>query len=164
MKISASEDIAAPAEEVFAALTDFDRFERMALRRGARLSRLDALEGPGAGMVWRIEFTFRGRERRARTELAEYEPPGRLRYDSHVGGFSSVTEIEVMALSPRRSRLRLSIESHASSVPARLFLQSLRLAKPALRRRLQKRLGQLGRRIDGLPGALPDQPRRGSAG
>ena len=61
MKFSAREDIAAPIEQVFASLCDFEGFERQAMRRGAEVQRVDPLTQPGVGMKWQVSFNMRGR-------------------------------------------------------------------------------------------------------
>jgi hypothetical protein len=56
--------------------------------------------------------------------------------------------MEVIALSPRRSRLRVALTVRPKTLAARLFLNTLRLAKRRVQGRLDKRLGQLGARIE----------------
>jgi hypothetical protein len=47
MRITVREDMALPAGQVFAAVTDTGGFERRALRRGAEVRRLDGLPALG---------------------------------------------------------------------------------------------------------------------
>ena len=58
MKLTTRQDIEAPLDFVYARLTDFDHFERMAMRRGAEIERTDRLKTPGIGMAWRLKFVL----------------------------------------------------------------------------------------------------------
>ena len=51
MKFSTREDIEAPIEHVWAQISNFDAFERQALRRGAEIARSDSQGAPG--LTWR---------------------------------------------------------------------------------------------------------------
>ena len=58
-----------------------------------------------------------------------------------------VVQIEVMVLSPRRSRLRTDLEIKPKTLAARLFVNTMRLAKGRVQARFEKGLTQLGARI-----------------
>lgn len=139
MRFKSRKDIDAPIEVVFQRLTDFDQFERQALRRGAAVKRLSA--GPIApGLAWDIAFTFRGKERRLRAELSEIEQPNFLSVDSQSSGIAGLTRLELVPLSPSRTRLSVTIDLSAKSLSSRLVLQSLKLARGSLEQRLDKRV------------------------
>ena len=53
MKFSSRDDINIPLSDVFTDVTDFATLERLAVRRGATVTRLDDLEVPGEGSQWR---------------------------------------------------------------------------------------------------------------
>ncbi len=148
MKFSTREDIAAPIERVFDALSDFPRFEREILRRGASVSRIDTLERPGPGMCWISRFTFRGKPREVRSELAEYHPSESLRLLSRVDGLEGVMSVALVQLSPRQTRMFLDLELKPATLSARLFLQSLRLAKATLTRRFKSGTQDFARHIE----------------
>ena len=66
--LSTQEDISAPASFVFARLTDYDNLERLALRRGAKVTRGGQI---GVGPTWSAEFSLRGKDRKPKGTLVE---------------------------------------------------------------------------------------------
>jgi hypothetical protein len=52
-----------------------------------------------------------------------------------------------MVLSPRRSRVRIDLEVKPKTLAARLFINTLRLAKGRVQARFERSLGNLGARI-----------------
>ena len=71
MKFSAQEDIEAPIDRVFAHVSNFEAFERNAIRRGAEIERESASMQPTLGMAWKVRFEFRGRARKVKVKLSE---------------------------------------------------------------------------------------------
>jgi len=140
MQFSAKQDIEAPIEAVFAAVTDFDGFTTQALRRGAEVKRLDDLMGPCAGMTWQIGFDFRGKRRDMRIELLEVIQPSELKLCSATSGLDGHMTLELVALSRHRTRLGIEVELAPKTLSARLLTQSLKLARGSLSKRLRKRL------------------------
>ncbi|KPP88428.1 MAG: Polyketide cyclase / dehydrase and lipid transport [Rhodobacteraceae bacterium HLUCCO07] len=142
MIFTTKEDIEVPREHVFAAVSDFDRFERQALRRGAEISRLDVQTEPGLGMMWHIAFRFRGKRREIQIELVEYDPPNRMVFESRSPNVDGQMIVDLVALSPHRTRLRLEIELRPTTLAARLLVQSMKLAKGNLNKRFKIRVAE----------------------
>ena len=140
MKLSAREDIDAPAEKVFLAVTDFENFERLLLRRGADVERLIDKTPAAVGMKWAITGSFRGKRRRAEVEIAELNSPRSMVCDSKVGGVDGTVEVELTELSPRKTRLIVKLDLKPTTLSARLLVQSLKFAKASLKKRFQRRL------------------------
>lgn len=149
MKFSTREDIEAPIEHVYAEVTDFATYERQAMRRGSDVRRRNPQTPVGVGTIWDIAFSFRGRDRKMTAEVTRLEPPQTLRVDMVSSGIDAVTMIELVALSPKRTRLAVSIEMSAKSLSARLLLQSLKLAKSNLTNRFKKRVGIFAQDVEG---------------
>ena len=141
MNFSAKQDIEAPIAHVFAAVSDFDGFTRQALRRGADVTRLDALEGPCAGMAWKAIFSFRGKERTMRIELLDVDVPNSLTAKSSTKGLEVVLVLQLVAMSKERTRMSIDLELVPQTLAARLLVQSLKLARGNVSKRLKKRLG-----------------------
>lgn len=140
MQFKASEDIEAPIDYVFSQVSDFERFERTALRRGADVVRTDALKETGVGMSWQAQFVFRGKTREMQGKLTTYDPPNALKFDSRVGGLEVVVTVELVALSRARTRLAVMSVLKPHNIPARLLYQSLKLVKTNLTKRMTTRL------------------------
>lgn len=147
MKFSAREDIEVPIEAVFDRISDVDVFERQALRYGAEVERRKSRDG-APGPAWRIKFKFRGRERKVMTERVVLEPPTLQVFDFTAAGLAGQTRIELVPLSPKRTRLAVGIEVTANTLTARLLLQSLRLAKSNLNARFKTRVHEQAQSIE----------------
>ncbi len=141
MELKASEDIEAPQEQVFAALSDFDMIERQALRRGVDIMRTG--DGPGVGMAWRAKFTFRGKKREAEVRLVSFDTPERMVFHSVSGGLEMELEIDVVALSRNRTRINIVTVMHPKTLSARLLVQSLKLAKGGVEKRFRRKMAEL---------------------
>lgn len=143
MKFSTNEDIGAPIEEVFAAVSDLEFYERAAIRRGAEITRTSAHEAPEPGMTWKARFLYRNRQREMRVELVELSPPQAICFESQSGGLQTMLDIELVALAKSRTRLSVGLELRPLNLPARLLVQSLKLAKGNLQKRFKKRVADL---------------------
>lgn len=148
MKFSTRQDIDAPVEAVFAAASDFPRFERQARRRGVEVNRLDNAPGPAPGMRWAARFTFRSKERKLRAELVRMEVLQMLALHATSGGLEAAFDVEFIALSRRRTRVKVGLQMVPKSLQARLLIQSLKFAKGNLDRRFAERVAQFAREVE----------------
>ncbi|MBV0913217.1 SRPBCC family protein [Anianabacter salinae] len=140
MKFSVREDVDAPIADVFAMATDFDRFERQAMRRGIEVRRTDAAGMPGLGSEWLLLAKFRGKDRKIKARIEEFDRPNGLRILSGSGGIDGAIDAEFLPLSPRRTRVSFAVDLTASTLSGRLLLQSLKFARGTIQRRLEARI------------------------
>ncbi|WP_422075181.1 SRPBCC family protein [Tranquillimonas rosea] len=147
MKFSTRTDVEAPHDFVFASVSDFEYFERQALRRGVKLRRTDGFGARGQGVAWTGEFTYRGRQREAEAQVAQFDPGTFYTIEGTTGGLEVTYRVEVIALSRRRSRLMMSIDLRPQTLSARLLVQSLKLAKGNLSRRFETRVAEYGAKL-----------------
>lgn len=138
MKLSTRRDVEVPIEQVFAGITNFNHFEKRALRRGAQVERTDPATGPGLGSTWEMSFNYRGRQRNVVAEVMRFEAPDTLDIASKTGGLDARFEIMLVQLSPRKTRMIVGIDMVPSTLSARLFVQSLKLAKSAITKRFKR--------------------------
>ena len=144
MKLPAREDIDAPIADVFANLLDFDGFERAALRRGADVLRRDADGQPR----WDISFTYRHRLRKISVTLARQDAPHVLDFGIRSPNIDAQFLIELVALGASRTRMNCTLEVKPRSLAARIFLQSLRLARSRVLKRYRLRIAQLAAMVE----------------
>jgi uncharacterized protein YndB with AHSA1/START domain len=148
MHLSSRTDIEAPLDSVFKALSDFEGWERAAMRRGADVSRIDKLRTPGVGMGWHVVFRFRGKERALDIHLTAQEPDAKLAFAGKGRMFEGDLSVELVSLAPKRTRMVLHTQARPLTIAARLFLQSLKLAKGRVQGKLNKRMEVLARDIE----------------
>jgi carbon monoxide dehydrogenase subunit G len=148
MKLSGRTDIGAPVAFVYAALSDFEGWERSAMRRGADVNRTDKLRVPGVGMTWQARFAWRGRERQLQVRLTKLEPQNGLTLDFDGPSVEGTLNIELVELAAKRTRMLMQVEAKPRTLAARLFVQSLRLAKGRVQRRYDARLTSIARDIE----------------
>jgi len=145
MKFVSKEDIEAPIAEVFAVLSEFESFERSAIRRGIEVNRMGDVAAPASGLAWDVQFSFRGKSRDIHLVLAEFEPVTGLSLSADGGGIEGDMKVELMALSPRRTRLVVSLELTPKTLSGRLLVQSLKLAKSKLNKRFKIRVADFAK-------------------
>lgn len=148
MKLTSRQDIEVPAAFVFAALKDFESWERAALRRGADVVRMDKLSGVVPGLSWRIKFAYRGKERRLTLQLTNLSEPVSMGFSGNGTSLDGVASIDLMELAARRTRLIIMLDLRPRTIGARLIMQSMRLAKTRLNRRFSDRVAQLCAEIE----------------
>jgi hypothetical protein len=148
MKFSSREDIEAPIDTVFEMLSDFEGFERSALRRGAEVQRMDDLTEPGVGMMWEAKFDMRGKRREIQIVSALYDRPSDMSFEVTSPGMAGTFDVELIALSRQRTRMNVALELRPQNLSARLLVQSLKLAKSTLTKRFKLRVAEYTRDME----------------
>ena len=148
MKLAAKYDVEAPAAFVFAQLTDFDGWERAAMRRGADVMRTDTQPKPGPGMAWAAQFPYGGKERHAAITLDAMTPTSHLALTATSKLIDGVMGIDVLDLAAKRTRVEVRLEIKPKTIAARIYVQSLRLARSRVERNFAQRIAQLAVEIE----------------
>ncbi len=149
MQFQIHEDIDAELQDVYEVITDFDTIERSALRRGIEARRLSPAAPVGQGTEWRVKFGFRGTAREASITMVALDAPNSMSFESNTEGLQVPTTIELVALSRTTTRMSLSFELKATNLAARLLVQSIKLARGTLEKKLQARFASLAKDIEG---------------
>jgi uncharacterized protein YndB with AHSA1/START domain len=140
MNFTSKQDIDAPTEHVFRQLSDFDFFESYAMRLGAQVERMDLFTQPQPGMCWNIKGHYRGKDRDLELTLDSYYPPDTLSYLCATKNLNANIGFDIIPLSRRESRLKVSVDIIAKGISARVALQSAKLAKKSLDRKFDARV------------------------
>lgn len=141
MKFSVRQDTDLSADELFSAVSDFSRIERILARRGADIRRLDPAHEPGAGMAWDVAFDLRGKRRELRLDVAQFDRPEKIVILGEGESLALTIEMTVIALTRAKSRIILEAEVKPRNMRARLMLQTAKLGKSQLDRKFAERVG-----------------------
>ncbi len=144
MKFKVSEDIDAPLSFVWAQLTNFDGFESDARGRGAELTRVGNWNTPAKGVEWRGAATIRGKRRPITAKITDFQREDLCLIESRVGGMDCSYEMTFVELSPVLTRVSSTLDLSAQTLTARLFLQTMKLARGRVVQRLQGVLTRQG--------------------
>ena len=139
MKFSARSDVRVPAEQVFAKFCDYQRHERAAMRRGVNLTRARTTNAFEPGLGWDAAVSFRGKIRKFNVELTDVQHNERIDYKIMGRSLKGAGSVEILALTPNKSRVAYTIEVRPKNFAARLLIQSLRVIKPKLNRKFKRR-------------------------
>lgn len=148
MRFTTKQDIEAPAAFVFKALSDFDGWERAAMRRGAEVERTDTLTQAGVGMSWKSRFSYRGRPRMIDLRVVTFDAPTQLAFAGQSPSVDGTAQVDMMEMSSQRTRIHVVAEVTPRTLAARLFLQSLRLARARVDRKFEQRVAQLAADVE----------------
>jgi hypothetical protein len=143
MKFSAKQDVDAPAAFVFAAFSDFDAWERAGLRRGAEITRTDSLSGVTSGMTWQVKFMFRSKMRTVDIRLDQIIAPQRMEFLAQSPAMEASMVVEIAEMSALRSRIHIVSDVSPRTLTAKLFIQSLRLARAKADRKYALRVSEI---------------------
>lgn len=148
MKFSTRQDIDAPVGLVFRTLTDFDHWERAAMRSGASVVRFADHAVLAAGMEWQVDFAYRGKPRKFRLRLEGQTPDERLFFTGRSPAIEGDLQIDLLDMGARRTRMTMALTVRPRTFAARLFLQSLKLAKGRIDARFEARAAELAAQIE----------------
>ncbi len=140
MKLSAREDIEATMPTVYAAVTNFDGFERQLLRRGVDITRDETCPPDVPGAKWTAKFDWRGRQQNLAAELVSIEQDQGYAIESKSSGVICLSVVDLVALSKSRTRLFVSLDLRPTTLSSRLFIHSLKLAKGSLGRKFKAKV------------------------
>ncbi len=143
MKLAAKYDVEAPAAFVFAQIADFEGWERAAMRRGAEVMRMDGRRDAGPGMTWETQFRYRAKDRTAVIRLDAISPTSSLALTAMSALLDAVAQVEILDLGARRTRVDVRVELKPKTIAARIYVQSMRLARARVERSFAQRVAQL---------------------
>lgn len=147
MKFSAREDLDIPIDAVFARVIDAETIARGAMHRGMQTRRDGTGPEIAEGEIWELEVPYRGKLRHLTAHVTEVTRPDGLVIEAKTGGLAAHTVLDLVALTPGKTRLALTITVQPRTIKARLFLQLLKLTKGRLNRRFRTRFSEIVRSV-----------------
>ena len=143
MKFSAQEDVKLPQADVFARLSNFDTFERIALKRNVRVSQISQNNPNEDTLGWNCKFKVRGRLRDVEIRLIEFDEPNSLKFHAVNPALHARLEIDVIPLSRVQTRIQVVSVLKPKTLVARLLVQPMKLARSKFNKHFQSRVGKL---------------------
>lgn len=142
MKFSTHEDVSLSASDLFAAISDFSRFELVLRSRGVEVNRT----GEAGAQAWHVRFDWRGAERNIDLMLVSVTPTERVELAGRSDMFELNIVMAVAELAPGRSRFSFDVQARPRGMSARLLMQTAKLNRAKIDRKFAKRVGEyLGR-------------------
>ena len=146
MQFKNSQKIEAPADYVFACVTDFKKFENhsgptcFSFKRQGRLP-------VRISTRWDIAVPVRGRVRRFSAELSEYIPPRTLSYKSASLKYDGVMSLTVKPLDDNSCRLDILVVAQSRSFATSLVFNTIRLARRRINKRMNTEMEKFAKRL-----------------
>jgi hypothetical protein len=94
-------------------------------------------------MRWEVGFVFRGKLREIDLRCTEMDGVQRLCFVGEGNAVIGTCVLELTEMGPKRTRLSAEVEIKPQTLAARLFLQTLSLARSRVQGRLDYRSAQL---------------------
>ena len=148
MKFENIEDLDIPIDAAFEMLSEFSFFERMAMRRGAEVLRRDAEQPSGLGAAWDLTVPWRGKSVKMQLDVVRFEKPEALGFQAEAPAIRAQMDIELVALSNHKTRLQLKTDISAKTLTGRLLLQSMKLTRGKIEKRLSARISEQSRNLE----------------
>ena len=98
-----------------------------------------------------MRFDLRGKRRDIGLEVTEFEAPERVVMKLRSDGMKGGVLVDLVALSRSRTRVRIETEIKPKTLSARLLIQSLRLARGTIEKRMDDRMSEFAASIEGKP-------------
>lgn len=147
MKFVAVEEIAAPIDQLWPHVADFESFEERAAQRIGAITRTPP-GMPGEGTTWRGRTEILGRTRDLTATLTRVERPSNVEIAAVADGIALMILIELAELSPRLTRLTVTTEAVPRGIAGRMILQSAKLARQSLLNRYRSRVAAFAAMVE----------------
>ena len=118
------------------------------MRRGAEVSRTDKAQKAGVGLAWQVRFRFRAKDRKLGVKLTGLDAPSRLSFALTATLFDAICSVDLMELGAKRTRMVVVSEAKPKTLAARLIMQTMRLARARVQRRVDGRIRAVAQEIE----------------
>ena len=99
-------------------------------------------------MAWTARFLLRGKPRDLKLDLVQFDRPTAMRFEAASQGLDGTMTLDLLSLSQRRTRLSVVLELKPKTLPARLLVQSFKLAKANLTKRFKLKVATFAKTME----------------
>ncbi|MEO0342046.1 MAG: hypothetical protein AAF198_01280 [Pseudomonadota bacterium] len=145
MELNIKQDVDAPIGFVFDKMTAFEAHEMRAMAAGISAKRTIDTQ---TQISWDTSFDYLGKPRNMALTVDEIAPPEAMFVALDGSQLNAEADVKLLELSPYLTRIRLKLSINGKSLRARLMVQSARLAKQNITRRMQSRLSGFASEIE----------------
>jgi hypothetical protein len=100
-------------------------------------------DGASVGVSWAATFPYRGKARNVTLTVLQMTGPNKLKIGFQSPAIEGFINIDLVEMSAKRTRMHVALEFTPRNLTARLFVQSMRLARARLNRKYAQRVTQL---------------------
>jgi len=148
LKFRVADDIEAPVDWVWGGFTDFAAIEADIRARDAEVVRVGDWKEAALGVAWRGSVAVRGKLRPIEARIAALSREERFVVESRIGGMGCHYEVSFVPLSATVTRVSVMLELKASTLSARLLLQTLKVARRRVIQRLEGAVVRQGQAVE----------------
>lgn len=145
LTLTVRNEISLPIRAAQAQLTNVNFYQHRAAEAGIVVLPVGPADTPLEQQIWQVDGLIRGRNRSFTLEVAEHRAPVLLSLLARQESMEVRSDLQLFEAGPRLTRATFSLSLRPKSFAAKLLVQSLRLSRPRLTRRLNKRFGQFCR-------------------
>lgn len=148
MRVSVTEQVTAPRDEVFRQVTDFDGLLGKYGGRHIRIERLDSPAPVTETSLWRGSLVMHGISRAGSARMVSLRAPDGYEVEGLMEGLRGRLWIDLSDEGDDLTDLKVTIDLKPTSLWGRMIVRSLQLIRTVISRRLQVRLAKVARDIE----------------
>lgn len=142
------EEVDIPRDFAFSRFADFTRYEKTARHYGADIRRVNGFTEISEGCAWRGSAVVRGTTRGVEAKITRLNPPEHAQMSTVVGGMAITVDMFFEELGPGKTLLRVTSQLKATTLAARLILQSVKLTRRKIQRKIDTRIVALANEFE----------------
>lgn len=142
------EEVDVPRDFAFERFSDFTRYEQAARGYGADIRRVQGFTKVTEGVSWRGSAVIRGKTRGVEATVKRLARPETAQIETVVGGMNVVVDLDFDELAPEKTLVRATAKLKATTLGARLILQTVKLARKKIQAKIDSRLVALANQYE----------------
>lgn len=140
MEFKITQDVKAHSDFVYQEISDFESAEILAVTYGIESRRIDKMTTKGPGMKWDVAAIIRRKARNFTVEILTMDPPKGYSFLLNGALLGAHCQLECIPLNVDVTRMTVALKLAPRNLRGRLLLQSLKLARGRVVKRMEKGL------------------------